>query len=299
MSTALTLMRTTAIIIAVVIVLSFGVDSVLRGQLSSKVSVDYLKGTSKSSTLIVYLPGILASAKNSSVDLIGIWRHYGDVYLVEYGDNRFSGSVIVRLVSNQIIRRQRAAQPYRRIVFIGSSMGGLLAYDVIRSLRKSLMVTPIELIALDAPTGAADFQPPNNLVAPILRLLPFGPIWNKLNLVSKMFVPPKEVNIEPGVNRAELARRVGEGKNYRLSFWRDELCYIMGHGALRPGSLVGQVYRLTYVRSIRDNDTVRATAYNAWAATTPIATRVEVDSTHVGFAERPKTWQQAFRKLLG
>ncbi len=287
-----------AIVIVSVLVLSFVVDAVLRQRLSSDVSVSTERGSANNSVLIVYLPGILASARENSVDLIDIWRRNSDlVMLVEYGDERFDGAFCAKVVSDAI-RRQNNITPFLRVQLIGSSMGGLVAYDVIQQL-KLVGTVPIELILLDAPTSSSDFQAPNHLVAPVLRALPFGPIWNRLNLIDKMFVPPKEENIEPGVDRAELTRRVNEGKAFRISFWRDELVYIMSHGAPGLDSLEGKVDRLVYVRSTRDNDTVRPEAYNTWAATTSVITRIEVDSTHVGFAERPKTWRQAFEKLLG
>lgn len=286
------------IVIVSLLILSFVVDAVLRLRLNSDVSVRSESGTANNRTLIVYLPGILAGGRASSVDLIDIWKRHSDfVMMIEYGDERFDGAFCAQSVSDAI-QRQNAATPFYRIVFIGSSMGGLLAYDVIRQLKLDDSVST-ELILLDAPTSSADFQAPNHLVAPVLRVLPFGPIWNRLNLIDKMFVPPKEENIEPGVDRTELARRVDEGKNYRISFWRDELVYIMTHGAPKRGSLESRVDRLVYVRSTRDNDTVRPEAYDIWATTTSITTRMEVDSTHVGFAERPKTWQQAFEQLLG
>ncbi|MBC7943464.1 alpha/beta fold hydrolase [Candidatus Saccharibacteria bacterium] len=303
MSTVFGVVKVIAIVIVLLIVLSFVVDAALRLRMDTDVSVSTERGSADNGTLIVYLPGILAGGRASSVGFIDIWRRNSDlVLLVEYGDERFDGEFCAKVVADAI-QRQNAVTPFRRIVFIGSSMGGLLAYDVIRQLdvnTGSLEDTvSIELIALDAPTSRTDFQPPNHLVAPVLRVLPFGPIWNRLNLIEKMFVPPKEENIEVGVDRAELARRVDEGKNYRISFWRDELVYIMTHGAPKYNALEGRVDRLVYVRSTRDNDTVRPEAYNAWAATTSVATRMEVDSTHVGFAERPKTWRQAFEKLLG
>ena len=299
LSTALIVTKVFAIVLVSVLVLSFVLDYALRSRAvaGGDVAVSAESGTANNHTLIVYFPGILAGGRSSSVDLIDTWRSHGDrVLMVEYGRERFDGRVIVDGVVRRI-RRENALTPFRTIKFIGSSMGGLLAYDVIRQLHLGKSVS-IGFYPIDAPTSSSDFQPPNHLVAPLLRVLPFGPIWDKLNLVSLMFVPPKEANIEAGVDRAELARRVEQGKSYPLSFWRDELVFIMNHGAPKPGSLEGLVDDEVYVRSTRDNDTVRAQAYGVWALTKSEVTRMEVDSTHVGFAERPDTWRQAFEQLL-
>jgi len=298
---ALYILWAVAEIFVVAIVLLFALDAALRLRLNSDVSVSIETGSANNGTLIVYLPGILSGGRASSVDLIDVWRRHSDrVMLVEYGDNRFDGEFCARAVSDAI-KRQAADTPFRRIVFIASSMGGLLADDVIRQLKLDDSVST-ELILLDAPTSASDLQAFNGLIArvapPILRMFAPGPISNQLNLVGWLFVPPKDENVEPGVNRAELARRVKAAGSYRLSFWHDQLVYITSHGAPKADSLEGRVDRLVYVRSTRDHDTVRPEAYKTWASTTRIATRKEVDSTHVGFAERPKTWQQAFEELL-
>lgn len=290
------------IAVIVVLLLSLVADYFLRKGLKSDIKIDIEPGYAND-VLVVYLPGILAGTRASSVDLIEIWRQCAEnIILVEYGDDRFDGRAVAKKTFEAIqylLSVNRADHPYKRVIFIGSSMGGLLAFDVIQHIKKYDIRVKKELILLDAPTSLADFQPPNDKIAPLLRFLPFGPIWNRLNLVAKMFVPPKEENIENGVDRAELARRVNEGKSFRASFWRDELMYMMDHGIPAKSSLKGLVDRLVYVRSRRDNDTVRQEAYYKWEATTNIAKWFKVDSTHVGFTERPKTWQQAFKKLLG
>lgn len=276
-------------------------ESLLRRRLKADVRIDIEPGHAKN-VLIVYLPGILAGARASSVDLIEIWRQRAEnIMLVEYGDDRFDGCATAKNTFEAIqyhLSVNRFGESYERIIFIGSSMGGLLAYDIIQHIKQYDIRVSKDLILLDTPTSLDDFQPPNDKTAPLLRFLPFGPILNKFNLVSLMFVPPKEQNIEEGVDRKELSRRVDEGKSFRVSFWRDELMYIMDHGIPIKDSLEGLVDRLVYVRSKRDVDTVRPEAFDKWFATTKIASWFEVDSTHVGFAERPKTWQRAFEILL-
>jgi thioesterase domain-containing protein len=246
----------------------------------------------------VYLPGILAGARASSVGLIDTWRRNSDVDLVEYGDNRFSGPAVVRTVTDEIVRAQSAEKPYARIVIIGASMGGLVSYDVILQLRAERVATPIDLIVLDAPTSASDFQSPKDVGAPALRFLPFGPLWNQFNLVKWVPHDPEPQNLEPGVNLVELHQRVVQAGKYRASFMRDEMVFIMDHGSLAPGSLNGKVDSLVYVRSTRDTDTVRPEAYNAWASAFSATTKKEVKSPHVGFGEYPKAWKQAFAELL-
>jgi len=261
--------------ITVLVLSSLIIDAVLRRGLTVDTHINIEREFTNTRVLIVYLPGILSSARSSCIDLIDLWRRYGDVMLVEYGDERFNGSVCVHTVA-ETVRRQNLEKSYRRIVFIGASMGGLLAYDVIRQLVLA-NIDSIDLIVLDAPTSNDDFHGSKRLLAPLLRILFFGQLWNRLNLVAKISV---------------------QLKAFKLSFWRDQLVYIMSHGAPKSGSLKGLVNRLVYVRSTRDHDTVRPETSLVWLATTPIATVLEVDSTHVGFAESPMIWREAFEGLL-
>jgi pimeloyl-ACP methyl ester carboxylesterase len=237
----------------------------------------------------------LAGARSSSQGLSDIWQDNGDVLYVEYGGTRFRANEVVRKVVGFI-----NSHSYGRIVLIGASMGGLLANDIVQRLDRA-MQNKVELVVLDAPTSARDFQPPLDKFSPLVRVLPFGPIWNIMSRLAMKFIvrPPKEQNIEKGVDRIELARRVAQARSYPLSFWRDQIKYMVTHPKLRPGSLV-HVKQVVYVRSERDTDTVRPTAFNAWQGargTRPVV-RIEVDSTHVGFAERPQTWRRAFRKIF-
>jgi len=154
-------------------------------------------------------------------------------------------------------------------------MGGLLAYDIIQKLALG-NIASIDLIVLDAPTSNNDFQGYRRLIAPLLLVLLFGPIWNRFNLI---------------------ARVSDHSKEFKLSFWRDQLTYIMSHGAPKSDSLKGLVNRLVYIRSTRDHDIVNKEASLIWLATMSNSMIMEVDSTHVGFAECPETWRSAFERI--
>lgn len=242
------------------------------------------------------MPGILAGGRSSSQGLSDSWRQHGDVLFVEYEGKRFRAEQVIDKVVGFLDTRRGAN--YQHIVFIGSSMGGLLAYDVVQRLDAETRAKAA-LVAIDAPTSARDFQSPLDKTSQLMRVLPFGPIWNLLSrpVMGLMTVPPKEENIEPGVNRAELARRVEEMRGYPLSFWRDQVMYIITHGKLANGSL-RDIRRLVYVRSRRDIDTVRQQAYNVWSRASGDAVYIEADTTHVGFAERPRAWRAAFVKVF-
>lgn len=272
-------------------------DSLLRGRLRSEVSLDREPASTRSAqrTLIVYLPGILAGARRSSQDINDIWLEEGDMLHVEYRGKRFRAKRVVSAVAGYIITNGRR---YERIVFIGSSMGSLLAYDIVQRLNRGTRAK-VAFVAIDAPTSARDFQSPLDKTSHFMRILPFGPIWNLLSrpVMKLLMVPPKDENVEPGVNRTDLDRRFQQMWDYPLSFYRDQILYMISHKKLVSGSLDG-IKRFVYVRSKRDTDTVRQEAIHSWYRARQRITYIEADSTHVGFAERPQTWRKTFRQVF-
>ncbi len=285
------------LVIVLAIALVFSIEWFTRKALQAVVQIDLQPSTgSGHSTLIVYLPGILAGAKSSSEGQSDQWLKRADVLFVEYSGDRFNGSLVV----SEVVRfLTDPANTYAQVVFIGSSMGGLLAHDIVQALPMDVSFA-IDMIAIDAPTGASDFQAPLNIAARALYVMPFGKLLNPLSKrVMTALVPgPKEENIEPGVDRQKLAASVANARHYKLSFWRDQLMYIISHGAPRSYSL-WQVRTFVYVRSLRDTDTVRAEAFSPWnRAVADRTTRIESDTTHVGYAERPATWRNTFQRCF-
>lgn len=273
-----------AIIVGIVLL-----DVVLRLFLDGSTDVEVVEGN-RHDVLIVYLPGILARGDTSSQELIDTWQRYGDVMLVSYKGNRFKSNRIAEDVALAITSQGNI---YEKIVFIGSSMGGKLAQNVY--IRMNLLDRPkCMLIAIDAPTCRADFQPPLDKISLGAWVWWAGPISN---LFSKLyfnttFVEPKEENIEDGVDRERLAAVVKEAKSFPLSWSMDQNRFIMRDNVSHIDSL--KALSVVYVRSTRDHDTVRPEAFNHWSTATTIIQRVEVDSTHVGYNERPETWRRAF-----
>jgi hypothetical protein len=158
-----------AIIVGIVLL-----DVVLRLFLDGSTDVEVVEGN-RHDVLIVYLPGILARGDTSSQELIDTWQRYGDVMLVSYKGNRFKSNRIAEDVALAITSQGNI---YEKIVFIGSSMGGKLAQNVY--IRMNLLDRPkCMLIAIDAPTCRADFQPPLDIVDGAARIV--DPIINGFN----------------------------------------------------------------------------------------------------------------------
>jgi hypothetical protein len=238
-------------------------DQATRGFIGHEVSVEteYSSGDDVDS-LIVYLPGTTAGARESSESLLRTWLQYGDVLLVEYGDGRFFGDEVVAKTIDAI-RVAESGRHYDRLIFVGSSMGGLLSIDAVDNYTGDL---PVSLVVVDAPTSSEDLVGLFG-AAPALRALPFGPIWNGVDV---------------------------DGTPYDTSFWRDQITYVVEHGVPERDSLDGKIENLIFLRCTRDNQFVRASAADRWVSAFSGAVVVDVDSGHVDYHGEPELWNRVF-----
>jgi hypothetical protein len=254
-------------------------DAGLRWRLDSIVSVDIKPEQNvlrTHSTLIVYLPGMIASVSQHEA-LLPTLREHGDVLCISYEGGRFSAPEVVNKLIGDIygyIVIKQSYDPYRKIIFVGSSMGGLLAYDTIRQLSQSpiwVSIPPIELVLLDSPSTGHSLK--HSLAASVLGVLPFGPIFNRLL-------------------RFETLRK------YSISFWRDQLAYMLRHDDIEGGSLNDLVKLLTYIQCVCDNRVVRPSAFYKWMMTTKSVRLLPVKAGHVRFGECLPDWQTVIEKAL-
>lgn len=274
-------------------------DAVGRLLLSSGAKFDLVRAdNSNSHVLFVYFPGVLADG-SSADPLLPVLRNHGNVLRVSYSGQRFQGDIVAERSAAEIARQIRQ-RGITRVVLLGSSVGGLVAYDTYRRLQATSALSAsarVDFVVMDAPTRRAELQSPLDTLALGSRLWWAGPISNLFSrpYFNAVFKAPKAENLELGVDQDQLAQSVERAKSFPLSWSMDQNRFIISHGPIALGSLV-TAGRVLYVRSMRDDDTVRPEAFDSWnKAANGTAVRVEVDSTHVGFAERPETWRKAFR----
>lgn len=285
--------------IIVLLVVSTWLDR-LFSRLTSGVRISSYSQTASvlSGRLIVYLPGILADGDNSAESVINVWRRYGDVVTVSYTGDSFDAAGVVRIVAATI----RNDRQHDNVVLVGSSMGGMLALDVIDNLRRHGGLTKkIDIIFVDSPASSRDMLAGGNVGAPVMRALPFGRLYNWLGapLMRVMLIPPKDENIEPQLDRETIKREAMAAMGvYRLSMWRDQLVYMAAHPRLKQADFVG-INRLVYLQCSRNNETVKQPqAADAWGFAAGRMFTIRVDSTHCGYRERPVIWQEAFASVF-
>ncbi len=264
--------------------------------LRDKTRLDLVKSAKEDSrVLFIYYPGILADGVKSSLKVSPVWAQRGDVLQVSYDGTKFSPTKVVKTVAEWVTLHKA---DYDTVVFIGSSMGGLLSYDTVPLVVKQ--VRDIRFILVDAPTKRSDFQKPLSLISLGTWAWWAGPINNLLiakPYFAATFRGPAEENIEAGVDPEELALRVKEAQRFPISTHNDWIRYMIGHDRLERNSLVSSP--AVYIRSTRDTDTVRPEAQDTWELAFGIGLKsMRVDSTHVGYNELPLTWQRAFPEAM-
>lgn len=252
-------------------------------------------------TLSIYLPGLVAHGDDSSRTVLQTWLKYGDVLTVSYTGERFNAADVIK----NVVMRLRVDVGHDQFVFIGSSMGGLLAVDIIDQLRKdgnTATVAASSIIFVDSPSGSRDMLSGGNIGAPVLRFLPIGRAFNWLHLPM---VPPKDKNIEDLLDRDTIkAQAIKDMKKFPTSVWRDQLAYMAAHPALRASNFsgLGQLIYLMcdrVVDGVQQNETVKQPqAAETWRNFVRGLLVIGINSPHCGYLERPRTWNQHFEKVL-
>lgn len=299
----------------VLIVLSVGPALYMR-RTAGKASVKHSFGESNGKpkrTLFVHLPGLMGDGVTQIQNVLDTFLERGDVLAVHYDGELgkearvFDARLIVERTVLEIVWR-KAQKQFDDIVFIGTSMGGKLAYQIAQLLRFQLAIRTKALL-IDAPLGRRDFQRPLDLSSPALRFLPYVPVLNLIYVVPFLerlimnvlfVVPPKEADIDEGLTRAErvnLDNSVTEARKTKTPFHRDQVLSILEPLGTEFGSPwdKGDV---VYMRSGRDNDTVRDSAYESWRELLGYDIhRLRLPKAkHCAYGQNPRSYRPAFRQ---
>jgi len=254
-------------------------------------------------TMILFLPGLIANARSMPRSIEEEWAKNGGVWGVEYSAPRFNPKQIVDEVVEFIVRYcEEHDQKVQNIVLIGSSLGGLLAYDVQARLRvrNATAERAVSLVMIDSPTKGSDLHAPLGTLAQVVRITPIGPILNCLSpFLTKLLAPkPAEHRWGVGVNENELARSVKNARKYPLSFYRDQVLYIVKHNPPLDYSLTGR--QLFFIRSEGDALVNSLQAMDSWRTAT--GTRgfscAFVDADHAAYQLQPLRYRVAFQEVF-
>lgn len=294
-----------------VVLLSVGPPLYLRFTAKADVDFRYVPGSGR--TLFVHMPGLMGDGLTQILNIMDTFTDHGDVLTVHY-DGRFGKSATkfdwceaVSLTAREIVAASLQRR-YDAFVFIGTSMGGKLAFITAQYLRAVGIHT--KAILVDAPLGRRDFQFPLNIASPALKFLPYIPVLNwfyvipllERLVIKGMFVkPPKEDQIEPSLTaheRACLDATVVEARKTKMPFHRDEVLAILH--PLEDETSPWGLKDVVYVRSKDDNDTVRDEAYDSWMDLIggQFYRRRLPNAEHCSYGQKPSRYRRVFPLAL-
>lgn len=246
--------------------------------------------SNESTTAFVFFTGVQSSGTTHSAPLRDIWGRKRDVIVVEYNRERFDGPVTAYDTYTLL-----TDGGYKRAILDGSSMGGLLATDVIDFAHALGSKLEFAVMMQDVPQTEEDLYDRDNAVNVATFLRP-GPVtnWWATDLFWHFgFDPPARYMLDKDVNDAQLKAHHEASRNYPLSGWAGEIRYIVNHREYGRNQYVG--IPLIYMQSEKDS-VVKPTA-DKWKSVFGNITVINVpETTHVGFVEYPTVWRKAYEK---
>lgn len=258
------------------LVLVVTVDTAFRGVLSGRTEIETRLAASSLSNrpLIIYLPGLLADGEWSPRLFVETWRQHGDVWLVNPLGDRFDGHVVAQTVAQQL-----ESDSHEHVIFIGSSLGGHLADQVIGLLNPTKRASvKIDVVAACSPGDGSDIQSPLRQAMSLTRIIRFGPLAN--------------ATIGHMVTRVVAGQ---QPRQFELTYYIDQVRYVAE--SPRLSHLAG--VRVFYLQADED-ELVSKTAAVKWqqAADSGTFHLTAVHSKHVAYDTTPTVWDEAFEAAL-
>jgi hypothetical protein len=183
---------------------------------------------------------------------------------------RFRHRQIVKATKKWLRRYHKRHRPHNfEVVFVGSSLGGLLANDTyIKLSRWWRLRGRFSFVIIDCPVGRRDLhQRMQKLswVVGLIRPFTFPLCWIKI-------------------------------KGFSLTHWADQIHYLSNHQPLKGLSL--QDCTVVYVKSIYDKF-VSYRSIDSWITAAGYGMyQAEAFSPHAGFHEAPYEWKELFEIIM-
>jgi hypothetical protein len=287
---------------AILWLILFGVDLTSRLFFESKVRFDLTEGAN-TSVLLVHLPGLAGDGVTQIEQISDTLLSHGSLLCVSHvdvdgaGDKRFLRKFMVRAVVDRLAY-ESLNKGRQRVIFIGTSQGGKQAYRIDRKLAKRGIRA--DIILVDTPRHAGDLPPIQMLTAPLMLVMPFGVLWNRLSskAMKVLFIPPKMDQLDPSADRDKLEATVQAAQSTKLSFYRDQVVDIVLLVWLRKGAWADRF--VACIWSLQGEDTVRGKrATNGWSKVADGKAHLyEVDAKHAAYGENPQIYRDTFSQIF-
>lgn len=280
----------------------FGCDLVSRLAFQNAVRFNRLKGADQS-VLFVHLPGLAGDGVTQIEPIMDVLLCYGDMLCVSHmtssgaGKERFSRGYMVRSTANRLAY-EAVAHGYSRIIFVGTSQGGKHAYRIGKRLEKRGIKT--DKILIDSPRHWGDLSLVQQLLSPLMVIMPFGVLWNRLSpwAMKFLFIPPDEDNIEPYADRRALNATVRAARASLLSYYRDQVVDILWPAWMQTNDWMND--QVAYIWSLRGEDVVRGKrASRGWNHVAGGRLYLfEIDAKHVAYGENPTAYREVLPHVM-
>ncbi len=253
------------------------------------------EATENGDVVIVHLPGVMSDGLNCLSAVRDRIMTRGSLLEVAYWGETFSSAIYARSIVRKI---EEITSTDQCIVLVGSSMGGLNALDVAKSLKEAGYES-LGIVFNDTPPGSSYLKPPNKFLSKLVVFLPFGVACNTLlgPILRKLLVPPRDENIEDGLDKEVVKREALKNlAKWPLSINRDQLLYI--HLRRPTGADFGRVFKgMAYIMGApARNETVQQPEAKdrfmdiVHEGISDGSTKMEVfivDTPHCAYAESP------------
>lgn len=256
------------------------------------------------------VPGILARSQEQLEPLLPLLNTY-NLYVTgfNFAGTHFDAGHAVHEIAATVRRNLTMSQ---QTILFGSSLGGMLAAQVLAELRKEYdqdhLRTMVPTIFVDSPSSSQDLilAPPlsgglNPTIGKMVRRFKPSTDANSgygKKLLATFRVPPKDGEIEledGGLTAEEIKQRAVQGlSGHAFTVWFDQLRWML-NTTLDLEPLEG--LNTTYLACTKGNMTVRQPqAQHTWE---PYVTDVvEVETPHCAYLQAQGTWTRTLDRVL-
>lgn len=239
---------------------------------------------------IVFLDGIQSSGVTPGTDVTAFLLKYGDFVDVRYPEMfGFSGKRAAREILDEI-------QHYEEILFVGLSLGGLLAYDIIALAKQRKLNISFGFVPISAPTGTGDLKNPLAKIAPFIPPIPVPRIITRKFLFGNDY-PDHDPSLSDTC-KEELDLHEQISRDYPFGPWIRQVAYIAGHRELDEEVLEG--VPTIYMRTKTD-PYVRRRAHTSWGAahwSGPLREVVIDLDGHCNMLAYPELWIAGLKEVF-
>lgn len=244
-------------------------------------------GGADNRTAVMASGGAGADPVEQFSEMIQELQKHGHAFVAKTAPDGFSAEKMINLIIETV-----PPEKYDRLLVVGASKSGLLAYDLAKTMRDRGDNRPVGIVMIDSPLLSEHVV---GVPAPLraASILPLGAITNL------WFHPPFEEGdiskMSPNVNKEELFRLWDSYKTWKASCWVDEGRYVFWHGDV-TAPIPGVTW--SFVLSTQDTFIDSEAAYAAWVGVVGPMSLRKVAAGHISLHDWAAEYNSAVSASL-